>query len=110
IGVVVMAYGTPRHLGDLEAYYTDIRRGRPPTEPQLAALRARYEAIGGTSPLTQRTAAQCRALQSALDTRAADRYCVTVGLKHAKPSIEEAVALLATRGVTRAVALVLAPH
>jgi len=26
-----MAYGSPTTLDDVEAYYTDIRRGRPPT-------------------------------------------------------------------------------
>ena len=30
-GVIVMAYGTPRAPADVEAYYTHIRRGRPPT-------------------------------------------------------------------------------
>ena len=35
-GVLVMAYGTPRDRDDIETYYTDIRRGRPPTpEPWL---------------------------------------------------------------------------
>src|SRR4029079_10434971 len=48
VGVVAMAYGTPRAPYDIEAYYTDIRRGRPPTPEQLADLIARYEAIGGT--------------------------------------------------------------
>ena len=31
VGVLVMAYGTPRRPDEIEAYYTDIRRGRPPT-------------------------------------------------------------------------------
>ena len=30
LGVVVMAYGTPASPDDVEAYYTHIRRGRPP--------------------------------------------------------------------------------
>ena len=42
-----MAYGTPRHTDEIAAYYTDIRRGRPPTDEQLADLTSRYEAIGG---------------------------------------------------------------
>ena len=37
-GVVVMAYGSPRHPSEIEAYYTDIRRGRPPTPELLAEL------------------------------------------------------------------------
>lgn len=31
IAVLLMAYGSPTTLDDVEAYYTDIRRGRPPT-------------------------------------------------------------------------------
>jgi protoporphyrin/coproporphyrin ferrochelatase len=41
-GVVVMAYGTPRRREDIAAYYTDIRRGRSPSDEQLADLIARY--------------------------------------------------------------------
>lgn len=35
LGVVVMAYGTPAMVGDIEAYYTHIRRGRPPTSSPI---------------------------------------------------------------------------
>ena len=41
-GVVVMAYGTPATLDDVEAYYTHIRRGRPPTAEQVDELVGRY--------------------------------------------------------------------
>ena len=110
IGVVVMAYGTPRSPDAILPYYTDIRRGRPPTDEQLADLTRRYEAIGGLSPLLERTAAQQHALQARLDTIAPGRYRVELGLKHAAPSIEDAVAKLAAGGVDRVVGLVLAPH
>src|SRR6185369_15444054 len=55
---------------DVETYYTDIRRGRPPTAEQLADLKARYDAIGGISPLAERTEAQRAALAAALVERA----------------------------------------
>ncbi len=110
IGVVVMAYGTPRRPDELLAYYTDIRRGRPPTPEQLDELRARYDAIGGLSPLAAITDAQRGALQAALDERAPGRFDVRLGLKHTSPFIEDAVRGLALDGVTRAVGLVLAPH
>ena len=70
LGVVVMAYGTPATPADVEAYYTHIRRGNAPTPEQLADLIARYDAIGGISPLAERTEAQRAALQAALDERA----------------------------------------
>jgi ferrochelatase len=110
VGVVLMAYGTPRAPEEIEAYYTDIRRGRPPTPEQLADLTRRYAAIGGTSPLAAVTEDQRAGLQAALDERAAGRFVVTLGLKHAAPRIEDGVACLADAGVERVVGLVLAPH
>ncbi|MEY2475060.1 MAG: protoporphyrin/coproporphyrin ferrochelatase [Actinomycetota bacterium] len=105
-GVLVMAYGTPATPDDVEAYYTDIRRGRPPTPEQVAELRSRYDAIGGISPLLERTRDQAAALQAALG----DDYRVALGQKHAVPTIEEARAELDALGVDRIVGLVLAPH
>ena len=108
--VLLMAYGTPRTPAEIEPYYTDIRRGRAPTPEQLADLVARYDAIGGISPLAARTEAQRDALQSALNTIAPDKYEVVLGLKHAAPMIETAVNDLAARGFQHIIALVLAPH
>jgi ferrochelatase len=110
VGVVLMAYGTPRTPQDIEAYYTDIRRGRPPTPEQLADLTRRYAAIGGTSPLARLTEAQRDVLQAALDSRAPGVFAVALGFKHSAPRIEDGVAALVAAGVERVVGLVLAPH
>src|SRR5437763_2329649 len=45
MGVLVMAYGTPRDRDDIATYYTDIRRGRPPSPELLADLVRRYDAV-----------------------------------------------------------------
>ena len=108
--VMLMGYGTPQTPADILPYYIDIRRGRPPTDQQLAELTARYEAIGGISPLAQRTDAQRRAMQAALDRLADGKYHVTLGMKHAAPFIEESVDELAALGFRRVIGLVLAPH
>jgi ferrochelatase len=109
-GVVVMAYGSPRQRAEIAAYYTDIRRGRPPSAGQLAELTRRYDAIGGLSPLHQRTEAQRSMLAHQLHELAPDEYVVAVGLRHADPTIEKAVGELAAAGVGLVVGLVLAPH
>jgi ferrochelatase len=108
--VLLMAYGTPRSREEILPYYTDIRRGRVPTEEQLSDLTARYEAIGGLSPLAALTESQRDALQIALNNIAPDSYHVALGLKHAAPMIEDAVQQLAAEGFTKIIALVLAPH
>lgn len=110
VAVLLMAYGTPRRPEDIEAYYTDVRRGRAPSPEQLDDLVRRYAAIGGVSPLAERTEAQAAALQSALDARAPGDFRVELGLKHATPFVEETVEHLVREGVRRIVGLVLAPH
>jgi ferrochelatase len=105
-----MAYGTPRTKEEILPYYTDIRRGRPPTEEALQDLIDRYEAIGGLSPLKQLTEAQRDALQRELDDIKPGHYQVFLGLKHATPFVEEAVAEVADLGFKKIVGLVLAPH
>jgi len=110
VAVVLMAYGTPRSRDEILPYYTDIRRGRPPTDEALADLTRRYEAIGGVSPLARLTEAQRDAIQIALDAIAPDRYQVVLGLKHADPKVEAAVDQVAARGCSKIVGAVLAPH
>src|SRR5690606_23970489 len=90
VGVLVMSYGTPTSLDNVEAYYTHIRRGNPPSEEQLKELVERYEAIvGGVFPLRENTDAQVAALQAHLDELAPGRYQCFQGLKHAEPFIED---------------------
>src|ERR1043165_4885032 len=108
--VVLMAYGPPASPDDILPYYTDSRRGRPPTDEQLAELTARYAAIGGISPLLQRTHAQRAGLQAALDAAAPGRYHVVLGMNHAAPFIQYAVDDVAAQGFDHIVGLVLAPH
>ncbi len=108
--VLAMAYGTPEGPEQLEAYYTHIRRGRPPTPELLAELRGRYQAIGGRSPLLELTRAQVAGIERALAEAGRPDIRVALGMKHASPFIEDAVAELAAGGARRIVGLVLAPH
>lgn len=114
IGVLLMAHGTPTGLDEVEAFYTHIRRGRPPTIAEVEELKARYAAIGGVSPLTARTHAQAAGLGAALDARsetdARCAYTVAVGNKHSDPMLEVAVENLVAAGVDEIIGLVLAPH
>lgn len=111
IGVLVMSYGTPKSMEDVEAYYTHIRRGNPPTAEQLAELTERYEAIvGGVFPLRANTDAQVAGLQAKLDELAPNTYVCYQGLKHAQPYIEDGMEQLAKDGIKKAIGIVLAPH
>lgn len=114
IGVLVMSYGTPESLEQVEAYYTHIRRGHPPTPEQLRDLVDRYEAIvGGVFPLRENTNKQVEALQAEFDRAHEEsgiKYVCYQGLKHAAPFIEDGVQRMAQDGIKHAVGIVLAPH
>lgn len=110
IGVLVMSYGTPQTMDEVEAYFTHIRRGRPPSRELLDDLISRYEAIGGVFPLREHTAGQTQALQEELDRTNPGVYVCYQGMKHAAPFIEDGVAQMAKDGVREGVGIVLAPH
>ena len=69
IGVLVMSYGTPESMEGIEAYYTHMGRGHPPTsgaacrvERQIRSRRWRR------FPACENTNRQVAGLQAVLDT------------------------------------------
>lgn len=111
IGLLVMAYGTPRKKEEIEPYYTHIRHGRPPSEEALQDLTDRYEAIGGISPLAHITEQQANGLADTLNKRYDQfEFIPYLGLKHIAPFIEDAVQQMHQDGIEEAVSIVLAPH
>lgn len=110
IGVLLMAYGTPDTLDNVEPYYTHIRGGRKPPPELVDELRQRYELVGGTTPLLHITEATRAALEQHLNNGGNSDYRVILGMKHWHPYIAEAVEQMAREGIHRAVGLVLAPH
>ena len=113
--VLLMTYGGPDSLDDVEAYLLDIRGGRPTSSALVAEIRERYAQIGGRSPLLAITRAQAAALEVCLNALspapAGDAgYRVYVGMRHWKPTIPAAVAQIAREGYAQAIALCMAPH
>ena len=105
-GVLLMAYGSPTSLEEVEPYYTHIRGGRRPSPQALQELQERYRAIGGSSPLPAITQRQARALQA----RLGEGWQVYVGMRHWTPWIAEAVSRMAADGIREAVGVALAPQ
>jgi ferrochelatase len=104
-GVLLMTYGSPSSLDDVARYLTAIRGGRPPDEELVAEFRRRYEAIGG-SPLISITQAQA----AALEARFGGRVLVRAAMRFSEPSIDTALAELATSGVDDVAAIILSPQ
>lgn len=108
-GVLLMAYGSPASLDDVEAYFTHIRGGRTPSPEAVESLRARYRRIGGRSPLEEITRRQAAGVAEVLRRKGVPARAY-VGMKHAPPFIAGTVARMAEDGIRRAVGVALAPH
>jgi ferrochelatase len=109
IGLLVMAYGGPNNLDEVEPYLMDVR-GYRPTAPEIVhEVRERYREIGGRSPILERTWAQAHALETALNADAKN-FKAFVGMRHWHPFIKDTLAEMCSRGIERAVGLVMAPH
>jgi ferrochelatase len=101
-----MAHGTPSSMDDMPEYLRLVRGGRLASPELVAEMRHNYEAIGGRSPLTDLTLAQADALRRALGSDVP----VAVGMRNWQPFIKDALADLASRGVTRVIGIPLAPQ
>jgi ferrochelatase len=109
IGLLVMAYGGPDKLEEVEPYLMDVR-GYRPTAPEIVhEVRERYREIGGRSPILERTQAQADALQSTLNRQGPD-FKAFVGMRHWHPFIQDTLAEMRAQGIERTVGLVMAPH
>jgi ferrochelatase len=109
IGVLVMAYGGPGNLEEVEPYLMDVR-GYRTTAPEIVhEVRERYREIGGRSPILERTQAQADALQAVLNEQGQD-FKVFVGMRHWHPFIPDTLSEMRAQGIEQTVGLVMAPH
>jgi ferrochelatase len=109
IGVLLMAYGGPQTLDDLPGYLADIRSGRPTSKVVLEEIRHNYTQIGGKSPLLELTRRHAAAIEKRLNAEGAN-FKIYLGMRHWSPWIEETIRDMIDDGITRAVAMVMAPH
>ncbi len=112
VAVLMMAYGGPNSLAEVEPYLLDLRGGRPTSPELIEEIRARYARIGGRSPLLEITQAQARALEACLNRDAAGEknYRVYVGMRHWAPRIQDAVGEIVRDGHAEVIGLCMAPH
>ena len=109
IGLLLMAYGGPNNLNEVEPYLMDVRGYRPTSPAIVHEVRERYREIGGRSPILERTRAQADALESVLNADGKN-FKVFVGMRHWHPFIKDTLAEMCKRGIDRTVGLVMAPH
>jgi ferrochelatase len=109
IGLLVMAYGGPNHIDEVEPYLLDVRGYRPTSPEIIHEVRERYREIGGRSPILEQTREQATALESALNTNGQE-FKAFVGMRHWHPYINDTLAEMQSQGIARTVGLVMAPH
>ena len=97
VAVLLMAYGGPASLNEVEPYLQDVRGGRPTPPEFVQEIRQRYARIGGRSPIRGLTEAQAAGMQRALD----ERFVVYVGMRHWHPYIRDVVEQIVTHGHRR---------
>lgn len=102
-GVLLLAHGAPERLEDIPEFLLNVRGGRKLPDAAVAEITRRYALIGG-SPLLRLTKRQAEALAKLLDLP------VYVGMRNWSPSIPDAIRRLGEDGITRVVALCLAPQ
>ncbi len=109
IGILIMAYGGPNNLDEVEPYLLDVRGYRPTAPAIVHEVRERYKSIGGRSPILERTQAQADALERALNTNG-QHFKPFVGMRHWHPYIKDTLSTMQAVGLNRAIGLVMAPH
>ncbi|MFQ5409285.1 MAG: ferrochelatase [Anaerolineales bacterium] len=67
--LLLLAYGGPDNLDDIEPYLQNIRGGRAVSPALVAEYKRRYALIGGQSPLLEISRRQATALRRALESR-----------------------------------------
>jgi protoporphyrin/coproporphyrin ferrochelatase len=106
-GVLLTAFGGPDCVDAVEPFMTRLMRRQPPAEV-VERAKARYEAIGGCSPLPAITARIAAALEDALTSEDL-AIPVRVGMRYWTPWIADSLAELVGLGCDRVVTVSLSP-
>ena len=109
--VVLMAYGSPSSLDNVGAYLADIKHGPKPSDEEILALKKRYTAIGGISPIKTVTEKQALSFEHALFMEYGEDIRVFVGMKHAYPKVAESAKRIRSFGnITEVIGIALSPQ
>ncbi len=102
-GVLLLAHGSPDGPEDVPEFLRNITGGRPLPQATIDEVAHRYSLIG-RSPLTEITLKQGEGVSRLLGVP------VYVGMRNWRPSVAQALEQMVRDGVTRAVAICLAPQ
>ena len=111
IAILLMAYGGPNNLDEIEPYLLNVRGGKVSSPEAVKAVQRRYEKIGGRSPLLDITRRQADALETRLNSLEGDHsFRVYVGMRHWHPYIQQIVEQIVADGYQNVVTLCMTPQ
>jgi ferrochelatase len=106
--LLLLAFGGPRSLDEVEFLLTRLFHGRKPSADQIEKVKERYRLIGGFSPLLNITQEQAKGLEEELKKRGY-LFKSYVGMRYGHPLIEETLKEILRDGITEIIALPMAP-
>jgi ferrochelatase len=107
--VLLVAFGGPTRPEEIRPFLDNVLRGRPVPQERYEEVVQHYIEVGGASPINRLTTRQAEGLERRL-LEDGHALPVFVGMRHWHPFLGETLALMAGRGLRRAVGIVLAPH
>ncbi len=106
-GVLLVGFGGPESIEAVRPFMCELT-GREPSEEMLARVCARYERLGGGSPLIRIARELASRIESAL-MRAGEQVPVEVGMRYSEPTIRRGVDGLLARDVDAIAVVTLSP-
>jgi ferrochelatase len=106
--LLLLAFGGPHSLAEVEPFLTRLFRGRRPSKEVLERVKERYRLIGGASPLLKITGEQAKKLEKRLSEKG-HSFKSYVGMRYGRPFIEETMKKILHDGITEVVAIPMAP-
>ena len=106
--LLLLAFGGPRSLDEVESFLTRLMKGRKPLPEQLERVKERYRLIGGASPLLDITQKQAKGLEERLNAKGY-RFKSYVGMRYGHPLIEETFEQILDDGIRQIIAIPMAP-
>jgi ferrochelatase len=103
--VLLMAYGGPENLNEIEPFMLRLLRRDKLPPGLLQRVEKKYQAIGGGSPLPS----ICRQIREKLSQKITD-LPIFLAFRYADPSINNIVDTMQSQGIKRVFALSLSPH
>lgn len=107
-GILILAYGAPQSLDEVAPFMRSVT-GSDEISRALSTIMARYEQIGGKSPLVDFALEIASKLEDYFEQQ--DQWMpVKIGMLHSRPQIEDAVHEFVLEGVQKIIAISLSPY